>query len=196
MRRLVVLLLFANVALGGGTALAAAPAWSPSRSHSYNIVIRTSGNEYEDAQNKVLNGTDATKCPPSRDVPSVKAKCWTWTAKHLGHGTYTQADVNFQVGNITWSFTFKDSHGDKLNGNGHATGVDPDPTPTHAVGHVNRFPGETYTFTGGTGRFTGVTGTLNGEGRSIVLSVDPATGITHKKGTDKAAGTLAFPRKL
>ena len=32
-----------------------------------------------------INGTDGTKCPPSREVPTVKAKCWTWSAKGLGH---------------------------------------------------------------------------------------------------------------
>lgn len=195
-RRLTTLLFVASFAVVGGTALAAAPQRSASRRHSYNIVLKTSGNEYEDANGKVLNGTDGTKCPPSHDVPSVKAKCWTWSAKHLGHGTYTQADVNFKVGNITWTFTFTDSHGDTLNGNAHVPEVMPDPTPPHEIGHVNRFPDETYTFTNGTGRFTRVTGVLTGTGASKVVTVDPATGITHKTATDKAVGTLTFPSKL
>jgi hypothetical protein len=197
MRRLLVAVaLGSSVVAGAGTALAAAPTRAPGRSHSYRIVLRYSGNEYEDAQNHVLNGTDATNCPPSREVSSVKAKCWTWRANHLGHGTYTQSDVSFQPDNITWNFTLKDSRGDMLKGNAHGAGVDPDPTPPHTVGHVNRFPGETYTFTEGTGRFRGVSGALTGAGQSMVLSVDANTGIAHKKGTDTSTGTLTFPRKL
>jgi hypothetical protein len=195
-RRLTILLVLGSFATVGGTAFAAAPQRLPSRPRTYSIVLKSSGDEYEDAQNKVLNGTDGTKCPPSHDVPSVKAKCWTWSAKHLGHGTYTQADAKFEVGRITWTFTFTDSHRDTLRGNGYAPGVMPDPTPVHAIGHVNRFPGEIYTFTRGTGRFAGVKGLLNGVGMSVVVSVDAATGITHKKGTDKAVGKLTFRSKL
>ena len=190
------LLAVASCALLGGTAYAAAPPRSPSRPHTYRIVLKYSGDEYEDAQGNALNGTNGTKCPPSHDVPSVQAKCWTWKAKHLGHGTYTQADLKFEVGNITWTFTFTDSHGDTLTGNGHGQGVMPDPTPPHEIGHVNRFPGETFTFTGGTGRFAGVTGVLTGTGASKVVAVDPATGITHKHATDKSVGTLTFRSKL
>ena len=196
MRRLMMLLVVMTSAVVGSSAFAAAPQRSPARSHRYRVTLKQTADEYEDADGKVLNGTDGTKCPPSRDVPSVKGKCWTWRDKRLGHGTYTQADVKFEVGHITWTFTFKDSHGDTLTGNAEGAGVVPDPTPTHEIGHVNRFPGETYTFTGGTGRFKGASGALTGEGSSKVVAVDPATGIVHKTGSDKAVGTLTFRSKL
>jgi hypothetical protein len=196
MRRSMMLLVVATVAAVGGTAFAASPQRLTARSHRYRITLKTTADEYEDAEGKVLSGTDGTKCPPSRDVPSVKAKCWTWRDKRLGHGSYTQADVKFEVGHVTWTFKFKNSHGDTLTGNAEGAGVVPDPTPPHEIGHVNRFPGETYTFTGGTGRFKGVSGVLTGEAFSKVVAVDPATGIVHKTGSDEAAGTLTFRSKL
>jgi hypothetical protein len=195
MRRLMMLLVVVTFGVAG-TAFAATPPRSPARSPRYRITLKTTADEYEDADGKVLNGTDGTKCPPSRDVPSVKAKCWTWRDKRLGHGTYTQADVKFDVGHITWTFALKDSHGDTLTGNAEGAGVVPDPTPTHEIGHVNRFPGETYMFTGGTGRFKSARGVLTGESFSKVVAVDPATGIVHKTGSDEAAGTLTFRSKL
>ena len=197
MRRLVVLAALGSaLVVGLGTALAAVPARSPSRSRSYQVVLKSSGDEYEDANNTPINGTDGTKCPPSRENPAVKAKCWTWSAKGLGHGTFTQANPSFEPGNFTATFTYTDTHGNKLTGTNFSPGVQPDPTPPHTVGHVNRFPGSTDTFTGGTGKFRGVSGTLTGDGQTVVLSVDPATGIAHKRGTSTESGTLTFPRKL
>jgi hypothetical protein len=193
--------LFVTVALGSvvmlgmGRASAAVPARSPARTQSYKVVLKLRGDEYEDADNHAINGTDATKCPPSREVPSVKARCWTWSAKGLGHGTFTQADVSFAPGKFTATFTYTDAHGNKLTGTSFSPGVTPDPTPPHTVGHVNRFD-ETDTFTGGTGKFRGVTGSLTGPVQTVVLSVDPATGIAHKRGTGTESGTLTFPRKL
>jgi hypothetical protein len=181
--------------VGAGMVSAAVPARLPARSRSYQVVLKTSGDEYEDANNSPINGTDGTKCPPSREVPSVKAKCWTWSAKGLGHGTFTQTAVSLQPGNFNATFTYTDTHGNKLKGTSYSPGVTPDPTPPHTVGHVNRFEG-TDTFTGGTGKFRGVSGTLTGTAQTVVLSVDPATGIAHKRGTGTESGTLTFPRKL
>ncbi len=62
--------------------------------------------------------------------------------------------------------------------------------------HVNRLEAETVTFTGGSGRFAGVSGVLTGAGHTVVVSVDPATSIAHRKATDKQIGTLTFPSKL
>jgi hypothetical protein len=182
--------------VGTGTVSAAVPARSPARSRSYHVVLTSSGDEYEDANNNPINGSDGTKCPPSHEVPSVKAKCWKWSAKGLGHGTFTQSNLSFEPGNFTATFTYTDTHGNKLTGTNYSPGVQPDPTPPHTVGHVNRFPGSTDTFTGGTGKFRGVSGTLTGSGQTVVLSVDPATGIAHKRGTSTESGTLTFPRKL
>jgi len=196
MRRFVVAVaLGSGLVVGLGTASVAVPARSPSRSHSYKVVLKTSGDEYEDANNSPINGTDGTKCPPSREVPSVKAKCWTWSAKELGHGAFTQANLSFQPGNFTATFTYKDTHGNKLKGMNFSPGVTPDPTPPHTVGHVNRFE-VTDTFTGGTGKFRGVKGTLTGTSQTEVIAVDPATGIAHKRVTGSESGTLTFPRKL
>ena len=51
----------------------------------------------------------------------------------------------------------------------------------------------TETFTGGTGRYVGVSGVLTGTTTTVVTSVDPMTGIAHKKVTNKEVGTLTFP---
>ena len=68
----------------------------------------------------------------------VKAKCWTWSAKGLGHGTFTQANPTFfSLGNFTVEFTYTDTHGNKLTGTNFSPGVQPDPTSPHTVGHVN-----------------------------------------------------------
>ncbi len=202
MRRLTILLVLGSFAAVGGTAFAASPQQSPSppTPHTYRIVIKTSGDEYEQkalALEPAINGSDGTRCPPSLDVPSVKAKCFKWSAKHLGHGTYTQADVNFVPGRpITWTFTFTDSHGDTLTGNGLVPGVFPDGTPRYAIGHTIFFAGEIDTFTGGTGRFAGVTGILTGQRTHVVGAVDPATGIVRTKVTSKVVGTLTVLSKL
>jgi hypothetical protein len=185
------------IAVGARTrpsASAAAPARSPARSHAYRIVLTYSGDEYEDAQYNVINNTNGT-CPTSHDVPSVKAKCWRWRAKHLGHGTFTAVFNKLEGLNNTWTFTYADSHGDTLTGNGHAV-LNADPTPPHQPGHVNRWQDETEIFTGGTGRYAGVSGVLTGTASTVVASVDPATGIVHKKVTNKEVGTLTFPSKL
>ena len=88
MRRLTIFLVLSSFAAIGGTASAAAPPHAPSRPHTYRTVIHLSGDEYEDAQNNLLNNPRGTKCSAPPDVP-VRMGCWTWTAKHLGHGTYT-----------------------------------------------------------------------------------------------------------
>jgi hypothetical protein len=176
------------------TGSAVAPARSPARPHAYRVVLTYSGDEYEDAQYNVLNDTNGT-CPPSHNIPSVKAKCWTWKAKHLGHGTFAVVFNKLEGLNNTWTFTYTDSHGDTLTGNGHAV-LNPDPTPPHEPGHVNRWVTETERFTGGTGRFAGVNGVLEGTATTVVASDDPATGVVHKKVTNKEVGTLTFPSKL
>jgi hypothetical protein len=180
----------------GGTAFAAGPPRAPSRPHTYRVVLRISGDEYEDAQFNPLNGSDGTKCPPAQEVPAVKAKCWKWSAKHLGHGTYTQAFVSFMPDRVVSTFTLADSHGDMLTGNGVSPAPVPDPTPPHAIGHVNRFLDLTFTVTAGTGRFAGVNGALNGSLASRVVAVDAATGMAHKHATSRSAGALTFPSKL
>jgi hypothetical protein len=53
----------------------------------------------------------------------------------------------FEPGNFTATFTYTDTHGNKLTGTNHSPGVMPDPTPPHTVGHVNRFPGRNDTCT-------------------------------------------------
>jgi hypothetical protein len=170
------------------------PARSPARPHVYRIVLRYSGGEYEDAQNSPLNNSNGV-CPPSHDVPAVKAKCWRWSAKRLGRGTYSALFNRLEGLNLTWTFTYTDSHGDTLTGNGHAV-LNADPTPPHQPGHVNRWEDETETFTGGTGRYVGVSGVLTGTATTVVTSVDPMTGIAHKEVTNKEVGTLTFPSKL
>ena len=176
------------------TGSAGAAGRSPARPHAYRIVLKYSGDEYEDAQNNPLNNSNGV-CPPSHDVPAVKAKCWRWSAKHLGRGTYSALFNKLEGLNLTWTFTYTDSHGDTLTGNGHAV-LNADPTPPHQPGHVNRWQEMTETFTGGTGRYDGVSGVLTGTATTVVTSVDPVTGIAHKKVTNKHVGTLTFPSKL
>jgi hypothetical protein len=176
------------------TGSADAPARAPARPHTYRVVLRYSGDEYEDAQNNPLNNTNGV-CPPSHDVPTVKAMCWRWSAKRLGRGTYSALFSKLEGLNLTWTFTYTDSHGDTLTGDGHAV-LNADPTPPHQLGHVNRWQEVTETFTGGTGRYVGVSGVLTGTTTTVVTSVDPMTGIAHKKVTNKEVGTLTFPSKL
>ena len=120
--------------------------------------------------------------------------CWTWTAKHLGHGTYTLSQPSLEGAHLSWNFTYTDSHGDNLTGN-VAEGFIPDPSPSDAITHANRYPA-TYTFTGGTGHFAGVTGVLISTATTITVEVDPATGTAHSKFASKAVGKLTFPSKL
>jgi len=143
MRRFVVAVALGSaLAVGVGTASAAVPARSPSRSRSYRVVLTSTGDEYEDASNTPINGTDGTKCPPSREVPSVKAKCWTWSAKGLGHGTFTQSNPTFEPGNFTAEFTYTDTHGSKLTGTNFSPGVLTGPDTTAHRRARQSVPGE------------------------------------------------------
>jgi hypothetical protein len=120
--------------------------------------------------------------------------CWTWTAKHLSHGTYTLSQPSLNGVHLIWTFTYTDSHGDNLTGT-VAEGFIPDPSPSDAITHANRYPA-TYTFTGGTGHFAGVTGVLTAAATTTTVKVDPATGTAHTKFASTAVGTLTFPSKL
>jgi hypothetical protein len=193
MRSLTIFLALSSFAAIGGAASAVAPAQAPSRPHTYRTVIHLSGDEYEDAQNNLLNNPRATKCPAQRDVP-VRIGCWTWTAKHLGHGTYTLSQPSLQGDRLVWTFTYMDSRGQSLTGN-LAEGYIPDPSPSDALTHANRYPA-TYTFTGGTGRFAAVTGSLMATATTITVRVDRATGTAHSKFASKSVGTLTLPSKL
>jgi hypothetical protein len=55
------------------------------------VTLKVSGDEYESSDGAVLNRSDGAQCPPSRDIPVVHARCWTWTATRLGHGTFVHA---------------------------------------------------------------------------------------------------------
>jgi hypothetical protein len=193
MRRLTIFLALSSFAAIGGTASAAALPHAPSRPHTYRTVIHLSGDEYEDAQNNLLNNPRGTECSAPPDVP-VRMGCWTWTAKHLGHGTYTLSQPRLDGAHLSWNFTYTDSHGDNLTGN-VAEGFIPDPSPSDAITHANRYPA-TYTFTGGTGHFAGVTGVLTATATTTTVKVDAATGTAHTKFASKAVGTLTFPSKL
>jgi hypothetical protein len=158
---------------------------APRRLHTYDVTLRVTGEEYESADFAAVSRTDGKQCPPP-PVGSVHPRCWTWTAKHLGHGTFVKAGPNI---------TLTTSRGAVLHVTWGVQRIVPDPTPQHAVGHVNRFV-STYTFTDGTKRFTGVTGVLKGTGTSTVLGVDANTGIAHKKTAGTFTGTLSFPTGL
>ena len=193
MRRLTIFLVLSSFAAIGGAASSAAPPHAPSRPHTYRTVIHLSGDEYEDARNNLLNNSRTTKCSPTTDVP-VRMGCWTWTAKHLGHGTYTLSRPSLEGAHLIWTFIYTDSHGDNLTGS-VAEGFIRDPSPSDAITHANRYPA-TYTFTGGTGHFVGVIGVLIGTATTITVEVDPATGAAHSKFASKAVGKLTFPSKL
>jgi hypothetical protein len=193
MRRLTIFLALSTFAAIGGTASAAGPPHAPSRPHTYRTVIHLSGDEYEDAQNNLLNNSRGTKCSAPPDV-TVRMGCWTWTAKHLGHGTYTLSQPRLDGAHLVWTFTYTDSHGDNLTGS-VVEGFIPDPSPSDAITHANRYPA-TYTFTGGTGPFAGVTGVLTATATTTTVKVDPATGTAHTKFASRAVGTLTFPSKL
>jgi hypothetical protein len=193
MRRLTIVLALSGLAAVGGTASAAALSHAPSRPHTYRTVIHLSGDEYEDAQNNLLNNPRGTKCPAQPDVP-VRMGCWTWTAKHLGHGTYALSQPSLEGARLVWTFTYTHSRGDNLTGT-VAEGFIPDPSPSDAITHANRYPA-TYTFTGGTGHFAGVTGVLTATETTITVEVDPTTGTAHSNFASKVVGTLTFPSKL
>jgi len=176
----------------------AGPASAPrvnaaSQSHSYRTVVRLSGDEYSDAQNNLLNNSRRTKCstPPGSTTP---VGCWTWTAKHLGHGTYTISQPRLQGAQLEWSFSYTDTRGDSLTGT-LAERYIPDPSLSDALTHANRYPA-TYTVTGGTGRYAGGTGVLTSTATRTTVSVNPATGVAHTKYASTATGTLTFPSKL
>src|SRR5436190_24298181 len=61
----VVLVMVAAAAPAFGATAAAAP----TKTRTLNVVINTRGTEYEDANGTVINGSDATACPPTRDNP-------------------------------------------------------------------------------------------------------------------------------
>jgi hypothetical protein len=76
---------------------------------------------------------------------------------------------------VLLTFALAGSHGDTLTGNGESH-IMPDPSPQHAIGHVNRFLGSTLTFTGGTGHFAAVNGALSGTFASLRHSGRPGDG--------------------
>jgi hypothetical protein len=191
MRRIAAfLLLLAGLSVTGGPAPAVAAPNTPSRPHTSRIVIRLSGDEYSDAQNNAVAGPRRTRCPSPSGGPG-QLGCWTWTAKGLGHGTYRLSEPMLQGSRLVWTFTYTDAHGDSLTGN-LVEGFIPDPSPSDALTHANRYPA-TYTFTGGTGRFTGVTGTLTATATSTTVELDPATGTAHSRFASTAKGNLTFP---
>jgi len=188
-----IIVALASLAAVGGTASASAPQPSPSGPVPYRVVIKLSGNEYEDAQNNLVNGPRGTKCSPQQNG-SVTAGCWTWTAPHLGQGTYAIAQPRLDGSHLAWTFTYTNSNGETLTGN-LVEGFIEDPSTLDAITHANRYP-QTYTFTGGTGRFAGVTGVLTGTTTTTTVSVDPATGVAHVQFISESVGTLTFKSKL
>jgi hypothetical protein len=157
-----------------------------------SVQLTETADEYEGADGKAINGSDGEHCPPTHEVPSVTAKCWTWSAPGLGAGTYTQTIKPATGANIEFTFVLEDSGGDVINGTGSAT-VQPDMSlPPHAVGHVNHFP-TTIHLNNGTGKFAGINGTLSGTDFSKVVAADATTGIVHKTGGPTVyTGTVTF----
>jgi hypothetical protein len=193
MRRLAIFLALSTFAAIGGAASAAASPHGPSRPHTYRIVMNLSGDEYEDAQNTLLNRPRGSRCPRPPDAPE-RVGCWAWTAKHLGHGTYTLSQPSLQGAHLVWTFTFTDSRANSLTGD-LVEGFIPDPSPADAITHANRYPA-TYTVTGGTGRFAGVAGVLASTATTTRVNVDPETGTAHSRFANTAVGNLTFPSKL
>jgi hypothetical protein len=153
------------------------------------VRLTISGDEYEYLANPVpLPGTLGTECPPSHGVASVPAECWTWDLEGLGAGTYTQVFQAFTPDNIAFTFTLADSGG-TITGTGTGHLESEDATGGQELGHVRRFP-HTMTLTSGTGSFTGIRAKLTGEFTSTVVTVDPATGIVHRKVAGTFTGTL------
>jgi hypothetical protein len=193
MRKITICFLGLTVLAAIAAPASALRANAASQSHSYRTVVRLSGDEYSDAQNNVLNNPRGTKCsaPPGTTAPIA---CWTWTAKRLGHGAYTISQPSLQGAQLVWSFSYTDTRGDALTGT-LAERYIPDPSPSDALTHANRYPA-TYTVTGGTGRFAGGTGVLNATATRTTVSISPATGVAHTKYASTAAGTLTFPSTL
>jgi hypothetical protein len=192
-RALTIFLALGSFVASCGPAFAAAPPSSPPGPHTYGIVIKLSGDEYSDAQNNVLEDRE-TRCSPAHNIAVPAGACWTWTAKHLGHGTYATTEPRFEGVHLVWTFTYTDSRGETLTGN-VVEGYVPDPSRSDAITHANRYP-ETYEFTGGTGRFSGVTGVLTGTRTTLIVSVDPATGVAHSQFSGRSVGRLTFQSKL
>ena len=193
MRRLTMFLVVSSLAAVAGIVPSAASAQAPPQQHTYRVIINLSGDEYHDAQNNVAPGPRQAKCPAPPGA-SVPMGCWTWTSKRLGHGTYSLSQPSLQGARLVWTFTYTDSRGQRLTGN-LAEGYIPDPSPSDALTHANRYPA-TYTFTGGSGRFAGVTGNLTATVTTTQVEVDRSTGTAHSKFASKSAGTLTFPSKL
>jgi len=179
----------ACLAVGAAPASGAAQQALP-RSRQYRTVLTLIGSEYEDAHNNLLNGPRPTPCPRLHPSP-MPPGCWTWSANHLGRGTYQLERPHLDATQITWTIVFTDQYGDTLTGELHE-GFIPDPSPTDTVTHANRYP-KTYTITGGTGRHAGAAGTLTTTDVTTSVSVDPTTGTAHTKLTTRAQGTIALP---
>jgi hypothetical protein len=189
-RRVPILLAVSGFAAIGGAASAAVTPSGTSQPHTYRAVLILSGDEYEDAQNSVLNSPRATNCAAPAHAPAPIG-CWTWTAKHLGHGTYTLSQPRFRGAHLVWTISFTDTRGDMLTGE-LVEGFIPDPSPADAITHANRYPA-TYTLSGGTGALAGVVGHLNATTTTTTVEVDPATGHAHTRFASKAVGTLTIP---
>ena len=190
MRRLMTLiaLVLSVAASTNSTALAA----GAHRPHTYRVTLRLQGNEYENAQGDVLNDS-RTQCPPSVNESSVPARCWTWRGTHLGHGTITRTAHYEPPDRFVATVTLTGRDASVLHLTLEARAIE-DPTPSHTLGHVNRFPG-TLTVIDGTGRLEGATGTLTGMSTTTVVEVDAATGIVHRKARGTYTGQLTFPAK-
>jgi hypothetical protein len=184
------LLALGGFAATGGAASAALAPSGPSQPHTYHAVISLSGDEYEDAQNNVLNSPRGTNCSAPAPAPAPIG-CWTWTAKHLGHGTYTLGQPRFRGAHLVWNVSFTNTRGDSMTGE-LVEGFIPDPSPADAITHANRYPA-TYTLSGGTGALAGVVGHLNATTTTTTVTVDPATGTAHTRFASKAVGTLTIP---
>jgi hypothetical protein len=169
---------------GAGTAEAPQP-------HTYRVKLTIAGHEYESPQGDVLNDS-RTQCPPPVNDPSVPARCWTWRATHLGHGTYTR-DAHYEPPDrFVGTVTLTSRHG-VLYLASDATVIN-DPTPDQALGHVNQFQ-PTLTVMEGTGRFAKITGTLSGTFKTTVVDVDSDAGVIHRKAGGSASGKLTFPTR-
>jgi hypothetical protein len=185
---------------GGGTAKATTPTTQPpattatTRLKTLSVHLTETADEYEDANGKAINRSDGESCPPTHEVASVTAKCWTWSAPGLGAGTFTQVIKPRTAVTFPFTFTLKDSGGDVITGTGTSRFVPDLSLPPHAIGHVNHFP-TTIVLTGGTGKFAGIRGTLSSATDfSKVVGVDTKTGIVHKIGGPSVyTGTVTFP---
>jgi hypothetical protein len=158
-----------------------------------SVQLTETADEYEDANVKAINHSNGESCPPTHEVASVTAKCWTWSAPGLGHGTYTQVIKPATGVKVSFTFVSKDSSGDVIGSTGTAGFVPDTRLPPHAVGHINHFP-TTIVITGRTGKFAGIHGTLSANDFSKVVGIDTKTRIVHKVvGPTVYIGTLTFP---